>query len=183
MFKLVGFYPNAVGGVMNLEVNLDGQGAAERTGTLWARDFHVLGDPVVIEVLQNADSNPQPSSAADVVREKFEFEIMRVPFSVGHGQFVMHNAAIKGPLVSATPARQGRLQGAGHRRRRHLRAALRLKQVMASIPAARPDPDRAARGGRVRHHLRHQGRRGEPAAGRQSVSRCSRPASSARSSR
>src|SRR5262249_13163669 len=34
IFKTVGFYPNAVGGVMNLEVNLDGQGAAERTGTL-----------------------------------------------------------------------------------------------------------------------------------------------------
>src|SRR5581483_10578762 len=47
IFKLVGFYPNAVGGIMNLEVNLDGQGPAERTGTLWARDFLVLGDPII----------------------------------------------------------------------------------------------------------------------------------------
>jgi len=35
---------------MNLEVNLDGQGPADRTGTLWARDFYVLGDPIVSEV-------------------------------------------------------------------------------------------------------------------------------------
>jgi hypothetical protein len=37
-----------------------------------------------------------------VVREKFEFDTLRVPFSVGAGQFVMNNAAIDGPLMSAT---------------------------------------------------------------------------------
>ena len=48
---------------------------------------------------------PQRNSAAarrKVVREKFEFDTLRAPFSVGHGQFVLHNAAIEGPLVSAT---------------------------------------------------------------------------------
>ena len=68
LFKVVGFYPNAFGGEMNLEVNLDGQGPADRTGTLWARDFYVLGDPIISEVLQNADGNSpsgtQPASAA-----------------------------------------------------------------------------------------------------------------------
>lgn len=100
LFKLVGFYPNAVGGLMTLDVNLDGEGAAERVGTLWARDFLVLGDPIISEVLQSADST-QASGRRTVVREQFEFEIMRVPFSVGHGQFVMHDAAIRGLLVSA----------------------------------------------------------------------------------
>jgi hypothetical protein len=100
-FKLVGFYPNAVGGAMNLEVNLDGEGPAERTGTLWARDFLVLGDPIVSEVLQSADGQ-QASTRRTVVREQFEFQIMRVPFSVGHGQFVMHDSAIRGMLVSAS---------------------------------------------------------------------------------
>jgi hypothetical protein len=102
LFKLVGFYPNAVGGLMTLDVNLDGQGAAERLGTLWARDFLVLGDPIVSEVLQNADGTPQGGTRRTVVREQFEFEILRVPFSVGHGQFVMHDAAIRGLLVSAS---------------------------------------------------------------------------------
>ncbi len=101
LFKLVGFYPNAVGGLMTLDVNLDGDGPAERIGTLWARDFLVLGDPIISEVLQNADGSPRASGRRTVVREQFEFEIMRVPFEVGHGQFVMHEAAIRGVLVSA----------------------------------------------------------------------------------
>jgi len=101
-FKLVGFYPNAVGGQMNLEVNLDGQGAADRTGTLWTRDFVVLGDPIISEVLQNADGTAQANARRTILREQFEFEVMRVPFSVGHGQFVMHNASLNGPLVSAS---------------------------------------------------------------------------------
>ncbi len=100
IFKLVGFYPNAVGGMMNLEVNLEGQGAAERTGTLWARNFRVLGDPIVTEVLQSADSG-QPERR-NVVRQQSDFEILRVPFSVGHGQFVMHDAVINGPFEGAT---------------------------------------------------------------------------------
>ena len=122
LFKLVGFYPNAVGGLMNLEVNLDGQGAAERTGTLWARNFRVLGDPVVIEVLQSADSKPA-ASARNVVRQQFDFEIMRVPFSVGHGQFVMHNAVINGPFEGATLRGKVDFRAQVDRRRRHLRAA------------------------------------------------------------
>ena len=84
IFKLVGFYPNALGGVMNLEVNLDGQGAADRTGTLWARNFRVLGDPVVIEVLQSADS--RAPERRNVVRQQFDFEIMRVPSRRGPGR-------------------------------------------------------------------------------------------------
>ena len=101
LFKLVGFYPNAIGGLMTLDVNLDGEGPAERVGTLWARDFLVLGDPIISEVLQNADGTIQPGGRRTVVREQFEFEIMRVPFEVGHGQFVMHDSAIRGGLVSA----------------------------------------------------------------------------------
>jgi hypothetical protein len=101
IFKLVGFYPNAVGGTMNLEVNLDGQGPAERTGTLWARNFLVLGDPIISEVLQNADGTPS-NERRTVLREQFEFEAMQVPFSVGHGQFLMHDSFINGQLVSAS---------------------------------------------------------------------------------
>ena len=52
-------------------------------------------------MLQNADGSLQPGSRRTVMREQFEFEIMRVPFEVGHGQFVMHEAALRGVLVSA----------------------------------------------------------------------------------
>jgi cell division septation protein DedD len=104
-FRIVGFYPNASGGSMNLEVALDGSGANERTGILWAQDFAILGDPVVSEVLQNADqSTAQPAAAPkrQVVRQQFDFERLKIPFSVGSGQFVFNDAYIRGPLIGAT---------------------------------------------------------------------------------
>ena len=101
LFKLVGFYPNARGGLMNLEVNLDGQGAADRTGTLWARKFTVLGDPIVNEMVMNAEGVQTKQRRAGT-RQQFEFDIMRIPFSVGHGQFVVRDGAISGPFEGAT---------------------------------------------------------------------------------
>jgi hypothetical protein len=109
VFKLVGFYPSAVGGLMQLEVNLDGRGVNEQSGTLWARDFAVLGDPVASEVFQNADQTTaaQPNGGGRggrprVVRSRFDFDGMRIPFSVGQGQFVMNDAVLRGPLIGAT---------------------------------------------------------------------------------
>jgi hypothetical protein len=37
-----------------------------------------------------------------VAREKFEFDTLRAPFSVGSGQFVLNNASIESQLMSAT---------------------------------------------------------------------------------
>lgn len=105
-FKLIDFYPNIQGGRVRLEVNLDGQGAAEKTGVLWVENFRILGDPVVSEVFNSADGQPGPGSKKQntkrVVREVFEFDRMRVPFSVGYGQFVMQQSYLRGPLVGAS---------------------------------------------------------------------------------
>lgn len=105
--KLVGFYSNMVDGVAELEVNLDGKGPAERTGTLAIRNFRVLGDPIVSEVLQTADGgrpaiDANRAQARRVVREQFEFDRLRAPFSTGNGQLVLENAHVTGPLVGAT---------------------------------------------------------------------------------
>ena len=103
-FKTVGFYPNASGGVMNLEVVLDTRGAIERNGVLKANNFAVFGDAVVSEVFQNGDSNSSQSARngrKKVYREKIAFDWMVLPFSVGSGQFVMNDAEIRGPLVGA----------------------------------------------------------------------------------
>jgi hypothetical protein len=102
LFKLVGFYPNAFGGTMKLEVNLDGQGPAERVGNMWVKKFYVLGDPIFDEVLQNAGTQGGKTQVKSITRERFDFDTMRVPFSVGHGQFVMDDARIDGPLISIT---------------------------------------------------------------------------------
>jgi hypothetical protein len=107
-FKLIDFYPNIQGGRVRLEVNLDGKGAAEKTGTLWVEDFRILGDPVVSEVFSGAQVG-QPSTTGTnnqrqrrVVRQVFEFDRMRVPFSVGYGQFVMEESYLRGPMLGAS---------------------------------------------------------------------------------
>jgi hypothetical protein len=106
-FKLIDFYPNIQGGRVRLEVNLDGKGPAEKTGTLWVENFRILGDPVVSEVFGGADLG-QPggprarSGERRVVRQVFDFDAMRVPFSVGYGQFVMEDSYLRGPMLGAS---------------------------------------------------------------------------------
>ena len=104
---MVGFYPRAIGGRMDLEVFLDGRDAADKAGTLWAQDFAVLGDPVFSEVIQPPDAGrPEPGRRVQgrkkVYQEQIPFDLLRVPFSVGNGQFVMNDAVIRGPLLGAT---------------------------------------------------------------------------------
>ena len=104
-FKLVGFYPNVQGGRMRLEVDLDARGDAEKSGTLWVEDFRVLGDPIISEVYSSADSGSAERSNTRQrkgEREVFEFQMLRVPFSVGHGQFVLGDSQIRGPLLGAS---------------------------------------------------------------------------------
>ncbi|MEO1543612.1 MAG: DUF3971 domain-containing protein, partial [Pseudomonadota bacterium] len=48
-FRLVGFYPNVNGGRVRLQVDLEGRGAAQQTGTLWVENFDILGDALVAE--------------------------------------------------------------------------------------------------------------------------------------
>lgn len=106
VFRLFGFYPNMQGGQLKLEVNLDGRGPAEKTGLLFVRQFSLLGDPVVYEVLQGPEGlregggvgRPQRTAA----RERIPFDYIRAPFSVGHGQFVIEDADLRGAVLGAT---------------------------------------------------------------------------------
>ncbi len=110
-FRLVGFYPRIHGGIARLRVNLDGKGLAEKTGLLAAQNFVVLGDPVVTEVLSassedtglsGGETPSQGRRGKRVVRSQLAFDRMRVRFSVGQGQFVLHEALINGPVLGAT---------------------------------------------------------------------------------
>ncbi len=104
--KLAGFYPNISGGALRLDVNLDGKGAAERTGVLRVDTFNVLADPVVSEVFSGAGGEGPAIEATQrskkVVREVFEFERLLAPFSIGYGQFVLEDSFVRGPLLGAT---------------------------------------------------------------------------------
>jgi hypothetical protein len=107
VFRLVGFYPSLQGGRLRLEVNLDGKGPAEKTGVMVVKHFRLLGDPVVSEVLQFPDDTRAGVRTAGkpnrrYVSQAIDFDWIRVPFSVGHGQFVVEDSEIRGPLVGAT---------------------------------------------------------------------------------
>ncbi|MBC8012770.1 MAG: AsmA-like C-terminal domain-containing protein [Methyloceanibacter sp.] len=102
-FRIVGFYPSVDGGEASLEVNLDAGGSGTKTGTLWARQFVVLGDSVVNDVLTD------PNSAAilgerkqQVTRQRIAFNQLRAPFSVGAGKFRLKDAYMNGPMLGAT---------------------------------------------------------------------------------
>ena len=99
-FKMGGFYKSVIGGRMRLEVNLEGRGDAEKTGTLWVENFRVLGDPIVMEVIASAGGTTKNDK--NVVREVYDFDTMRVPFAAGHDQFVLGDSAVRGPVVGAT---------------------------------------------------------------------------------
>jgi hypothetical protein len=108
-FRLLGFYSALRGGTMNLKVNLDGGGGAEKTGTLDVQRFQIVGDQIVGRVVSQAEkggarSGPDGRSVAQHVSsgEPLQFDRMVVPFSVGGNQFQLHEAAINGPLIGAT---------------------------------------------------------------------------------
>jgi len=105
VFKLTGFYPNVDGGRVRLEVDLDGRGPAEKTGVLWVEDFRILGDPIVSEVFGGA-GDAEPGIGAPrtrrVTRQAFDFDQMRVQFSVGHGQFVVEDSYVRGAVIGAS---------------------------------------------------------------------------------
>jgi hypothetical protein len=105
--RLVGFYPNMQGGRGRIDVDLDRRGAAEKSGILIIEDFKVLGDPIISEVIGSVEGDGPAIGAATpgrrrVVREVFEFDRMRLPFSVGHGQFAIEDSYLRGPILGAT---------------------------------------------------------------------------------
>jgi hypothetical protein len=105
--RLVGFYPNMQGGRGRMDINLTGRDAEQTSGLLIIEDFKVLGDPIVSEVVSSASGDgPAIGSAGygerKVVREVFEFDRMRLPFTVGYGQFAIEDSYLRGPLLGAT---------------------------------------------------------------------------------
>ena len=158
----IGFYPNIQGGRGRLELNLDAKGAADKSGVLTVEDFRVLGDPIVSEVYSSASSGgpaigTTPQGQRRVVREVFEFDRMKVPFSAGHGQFVLEESYVKGPIIGASI--RGKVDYASQRVNlgRHLRAPAGDQQRALRHSPLRTDRRRPRMRRRVRHHLCHSG--------------------------
>jgi hypothetical protein len=102
-FRLVGFYPRVDGGESSLEVNLDAGEAGTKSGTLWARDFVLLGDSVVSDVLSDPHSEAAFGTHKQrTVQTRIAFNQLRAPFTVGKGQFRLNDAYMNGPVLGAT---------------------------------------------------------------------------------
>ncbi|MBK5199868.1 MAG: AsmA-like C-terminal region-containing protein, partial [Methyloceanibacter sp.] len=102
-FRLVGFYPSVEGGEASLEVNLDAGGPGAKSGTLWARDFIVLGDSVVNDVLTDPNSTAVLGERKQqATQQRIAFKQLRAPFSVGGGKFQLKDAYMNGPMLGAT---------------------------------------------------------------------------------
>jgi hypothetical protein len=101
---LVGFYPNAQNGRLELVVNLDGRGAADKAGVLLVRNFQIRNDKVVGELTRAPQSGIQrrrPRHSSSDTAQQLEFDWMRVPFFIGNGQFILQGAELRGPVVGA----------------------------------------------------------------------------------
>ena len=108
-FRLVGLYPAMKGGAMNLRINLDGAGGADKTGVLDVRRFVVVGDEVLGKIVTQAEkegarrkSDVRPANQRMNSGEPLQFDRMVIPFSVGNNQLHLHEAAINGPVMGAT---------------------------------------------------------------------------------
>ena len=101
-FRLVGFYPNAHRGRLELVVDLDRRGGAEKSGVLLVRKFDILGDAVVREMAAAPSSGVRRRRAAAAAGQALPFDWMRLPFLVGNGQFILRSAELRGPVVGAT---------------------------------------------------------------------------------
>ena len=100
--RFVGFYPNMLGGQGQLKVryNVVKRQLATQTGELIISRFSIASDPVVKEVLSNISKGKDggTSNNQDIVK----FSRLYAPFSIGQGQFVLHDSQVKGELLGAT---------------------------------------------------------------------------------
>ncbi len=96
------------GGQGSLQVNLDGEGQADETGTLWLKNFAITGDDVVLEVLTNSpnrkvtEREKRNSRKRRVARTSLNFDKLKARFSIGNGQMLLHESYVNGPLLGAT---------------------------------------------------------------------------------
>jgi hypothetical protein len=104
-FRLIGFYPSVSGGEASLQVNLDAGDPGSKSGTLWVRNFELLGDAVVRDVLADPNTTAalghQPGKRKEE-RVRIGFRQLRAPFSVGGGKFRLNDAYMNGPQLGAT---------------------------------------------------------------------------------
>lgn len=99
--RFVGFYPNMLGGNGQLIVryNVKTRQLASQTGELIINNFSIASDPVVKEVLANVSKGKKSTVGG---QDYVPFNRLVAPFSIGQGQFILHDSYVKGDLLGAT---------------------------------------------------------------------------------
>ena len=99
-FRLIGFFPNMMGGQMQLDMNLDGSGNAEKTGNLRVRNFTILGDAVSGQPPEGQDERRRSSQARrPVERSRLDFDSMNAEFELGQGLVIIKDADLRGQVL------------------------------------------------------------------------------------
>jgi hypothetical protein len=100
--RFVGFYPNMLGGQGQLKVryNVGKRQLAAQTGELIISRFSIASDPVVKEVLSNISKGKSGKTVNG--QDLVKFTRLVAPFSIGQGQFILHDSQVKGELLGAT---------------------------------------------------------------------------------
>ncbi len=112
-FRMVGLYPNIQGGLLSLVVDMDPRGTSEKSGTLWVKDFDVIGarklerkpgssDIFKNDLIGSRQKGKSRSRRARIMRTRFRFDQLKAPFSYGDGQFILHDSYVNGPIIGAT---------------------------------------------------------------------------------
>ncbi|MEO0618316.1 MAG: AsmA-like C-terminal region-containing protein, partial [Pseudomonadota bacterium] len=110
-FRLIGFYKNVRKGEAKLRIVLDRPGLEEVAGTLWTRNFFMLGDTVVNEVLESGGRRNEGRAVTGIETQRdqqgrrrtvIKFSQLRFNFSVGNGQFLLKPSYVNGPALGAT---------------------------------------------------------------------------------
>ncbi|WP_108680859.1 AsmA-like C-terminal domain-containing protein [Methyloceanibacter sp. wino2] len=100
-FRLIGFYRSLQGGIASLRVNMDA-GGVRKSGTLRVRDFAIVGDSVVADVLSDPSSAAALGQHQHDVKRQIVFKRLRAPFIAGGGKFQLDDAYVNGPELGAT---------------------------------------------------------------------------------
>lgn len=100
--RFVGFYPNMLRGDGRLLVryNVKKRQLASQTGQLVIKRFSIASDPVIKEVLADAQKGKKGKALAS--QNQIPFSKLVAPFSIGHEQFVLHDSFMKGDVLGAT---------------------------------------------------------------------------------
>jgi AsmA-like C-terminal region/Protein of unknown function len=113
-FRIIGLYPNIKGGQLSLKVDMDPKGSTEKKGTLWVKDFYVVGSQKIDGKAKSSDifkndlmgerrtRTRKKRGRARVMRTRMQFNQLKAPFSFGDGQFILHDSYVNGPVIGAT---------------------------------------------------------------------------------